>query len=466
MTRAQELLGQVEAAVQALKAELGTPTPASPTVPLTYNARIDRVVQMPTLVPAPLAGAEITDTFFGCRVHRVTDGNTAPPLNYSFRTPSAPNQSGWAPDSKRFYVLNDQATVHVFRFDSATRQTTFERTVTSGLEPAFPRVATKPDTLYVVRWINFHVIDVYDFATGQFTPLLDLKAVDPSLNNTLYTSSIYVSGGLPERMAVLYGGSNQDLHMKVTVFDVDTPKNLVTINTLDSTVNGKPAMNTDGTPATVAIRLHSIAISHDGNTVALDPVGTSAYYWQFDVPSKTFTKVTNRTGGHRAMGWDRLVNEDATGSAKMQWQARDLANPHAPSQRITTIQQNVKRAGDHTSWANARSAADRMAPFFSECQTLETDPWNYWFNEILAVASDGPEQVWRFCHHHCRALGDVTPTIYPFQYQPLAQVDPSGRFVMFTSNWEKTLGAHAAPASPEATRRTDVFIVELNRGGA
>jgi hypothetical protein len=52
---------------------------------------------------------------------------------------------------------------------------------------------------------------------------------------------------------------------------------------------------------------------------------------------------------------------------------------------------------------------------------------------------------------------DSNPTGLYFWYEPIANVSPDGRWVMFTSNWDKTLGTD----SQEATYRQDVFIVAL-----
>jgi hypothetical protein len=68
-----------------------------------------------------------------------------------------------------------------------------------------------------------------------------------------------------------------------------------------------------------------------------------------------------------------------------------------------------------------------------------------WDGEIICAAMDGSSNVWRFAHHRSR--------IASFWDQPRANVSQDGRFVLFTSNWEQTLGV----------RRQDAFIVELDR---
>jgi hypothetical protein len=52
---------------------------------------------------------------------------------------------------------------------------------------------------------------------------------------------------------------------------------------------------------------------------------------------------------------------------------------------------------------------------------------------------------------------DSNPANLYFWYEPIANVSPDGKWVIFTTNWEKTLGADSA----EGTSRQDVFLVQL-----
>jgi hypothetical protein len=70
-------------------------------------------------------------------------------------------------------------------------------------------------------------------------------------------------------------------------------------------------------------------------------------------------------------------------------------------------------------------------------------------DEIIAVRTDGVPTVWRFAHHRSVYAGNFWDT-------PRGNVSQDGRFFMFTSNWEKTLGVEKS-----GNIRRDVFIVEL-----
>ena len=60
---------------------------------------------------------------------------------------------------------------------------------------------------------------------------------------------------------------------------------------------------------------------------------------------------------------------------------------------------------------------------------------------------NGTANVWRFAHHRSQYLW--------FWDSPRANVSQDGRFALFTSNWEATLGI--GPYGP----RQDAFIVRL-----
>lgn len=453
-----------------------------PTVPLTYDAITDHTIRPIGPTPAlPAAGSTVVDPDFGCKILRVTDGaiQTGSPLNYSYRTPSAPNQMAWTAEGDRFYVMNDQANIFVFDFNRTTMTATFNRKVAFGIEPAFPRVAGKRDTMYGVRYINNHVIEKYDLITGLFSTVLDLKSFGTKndgtpLDSTVYTSSVYISGGPVERAIVNYGGGGQDRHALVTIFDVNAPATKRTIHTKNSTIDrydGKgpvPILDVANTPVVLDFYTHSIAISNDGGTVRLDAAGTSAFWWLYDWTRDRAVKVTQYPWGHYALGWQHGVNEDQGSGKKIQWQLRPLTleGANMPLQTVSpdATQQALTYHADHTSWHNATSDAAALAPFFSDCQQGGTYPpdFGWWSQEIIGISATDPHTVWRFCHHRMNGFSEGTPPIPNFFYSAMIQVDPLGQFAMFASNWDKSLGDHPAPPAG-AGKRCDVFIVKLGR---
>jgi hypothetical protein len=116
-------------------------------------------------------------------------------------------------------------------------------------------------------------------------------------------------------------------------------------------------------------------------------------------------------------------------------------------------------AADHTSWSNARP--DALVPVISSTYRYgdNTTPWRAWDEEIIGIDTTGGTGglVYRFAHHRSKVASDTDPSVTYFWYQPIANVSPNGQWVIFTSNWEKTLGKDAS----EGTFRQDVFMVHL-----
>lgn len=69
-------------------------------------------------------------------------------------------------------------------------------------------------------------------------------------------------------------------------------------------------------------------------------------------------------------------------------------------------------------------------------------------------------EVWRLAHHRSDVRHDGDPLRSSFWYTPRANISGDGRWVLFTSNWEKTLGTDPG-AEVGGAARQDVFLLEL-----
>jgi hypothetical protein len=99
----------------------------------------------------------------------------------------------------------------------------------------------------------------------------------------------------------------------------------------------------------------------------------------------------------------------------------------------------------HTTWGNARP--DTLVPIISSTYRYGNNPtpWRAWDDEILAFSTaDGGSGaiVYRFAYRS-NVTSDTDPTSTYYWYQPIANGSPSGQWVIFTSNWEKTLGTES-----------------------
>ena len=116
---------------------------------------------------------------------------------------------------------------------------------------------------------------------------------------------------------------------------------------------------------------------------------------------------------------------------------------------------------DHLSWNNAQPNV--LVPVFSATYRVGNEPvaWRAWDDEVIGIQTNTAPgtgaTVWRFAHHRSDVASDTNPLVLSFWYTPRPNVSPDGRWIIFTSNWEKTLGSDPG----DKTYREDVFLVQL-----
>jgi hypothetical protein len=450
--------------------------------PSTYDAVVDRAARAKGPLPdLGGAGFAFSDPVFGTRMLRVTDGATRPAApNRSYRTPSGTHTNAWSADGRLFYATSTDGTAVPFAFDQATMRA-------SRLQPSADRDGgltlrffNEPTFSYVTPGVaygtysgsNLRSVDQYDFRSGQYSQLLDLDSLVGGLAGT-YTGGLGNSAGDAERLFAFFGGTSQDRHFYLVVFDKLNPSNRWLLDTVASTVNGQP------TNITLNFKIHAAAIDRSGRYLTVYPAGPDlqaprsaapAYVW--DILANSFTAtplVAAISGGHDAYGFGYRVNQDCCTSSTWdaaQWQLRSLATPLVTFDLITPVvlPKEIYLA-DHPSWHNAQE--DRLVPFIDANYRYgaNTTAWRPWDEEIFAVQTDGAgggASVWRFAHHRSAVADDVDPTRISFWNTPRANVSPDGRWALFTSNWEKTLGTDDRSEAGDKNRQ-DVFLVELAR---
>jgi len=452
-----------------------------------YTAVTDRVAYPEPALPAlGAAGYTFTDPVFKSTIHRITDATTRPGApNRSYRTPSSPHQNAWSVKSSYFYVMGSGGAGPIpYAFDPASGTARRIQPTGSGEGGLVLKFYIEPQFSYVDDTIIYgssndvgsskRTIDQYDFATGAYTRLLDLDTVVGGLSGT-YIGSVASSGGPTERIMAFFGGASQDHHRYVVVFDKANPQNRQIVDTVGSTVNGAP------TAITLNFHLHHAMIDRSGRFVMLYTTNADQaaprnaaqeYLWDLQTGQVTELGVAAHPYGHDAFGYGVYVNKDCCTSTSWdagQWQYRELASPLATRDLITKVQTPKETyLSDHTTWNNARP--DRLMPVVSSLYRFGTNTtaWRAWDDEIVAIQTDAPganATVWRFAHHRSDVAYDGDPSRTSFWYQPLPNVSQDGRFVLFSSNWEKTLGTD--PTGDAGTgARQDVFLLELATGGA
>ncbi|HEV3215928.1 MAG TPA: hypothetical protein VGZ27_09410 [Vicinamibacterales bacterium] len=452
-----------------------TPTPSpTPTGNAAYQAKSDRnSYPKPALPSIGSAGSGFSDPTFGSRMLRVTDRNTRPgAAGRSYTTPSAAHQTAWNANSTLFYVRSVDGYFVPYAFNSSTMGISRVQGTGSGdggllissqTEPQFSFVS--PNIIYVSRQDSANdwpIVQQYDFSTGLYTDLINLGQAAPVTHGT-YTGGLASSAGSPERVMAFFGGSQQDSHYLVAVFAANQPQSVMVVDTTASTVTVNNAKTNTNIP--LNFHIHHAFMDKSGQYVILESTApdrgsphNSAPLYVWDTSANTFTALPESSalsGGHYATGFGMLVNQDCCTSTTWdaaQWQLRSLATPTVERDLITPVLTPQETyAGDHASWNNAQSGS--LVPFVTAFyrSSSETVAWRPWDDEVVAVQTNGGASgatVWRFAHHRT--------SIVSFWDTPRANVSQDGRFAIFTSNWEKTLGA-----DPGGGPREDVFMVEL-----
>lgn len=466
-------------AVSATTSSAPTPGPTR-TAAGPYLAVTDRnAYAKPALPSLGPAGSTIVDPVFQSTILRVTDANTRPShLGVSYRSPSSPHQNAWSANGSYFYVVSDDGTAIPFAFNSTTGAASRITPSTTGpggfvlnfyIEPQFSYL--NDSIIYgSVSSGNLHTIDQYDFSAGVYSRILDLETIVSGLPGT-YIGGVASSAGASERIMAMFGGTSQDHHHLIIVFDRGNPANYQIVDTWASTLNGAP------TSSILNFSLHGAAIDRSGRYLMLYPTNADmsgprkapqSIAW--DTQTGTFTEMplAAHPYGHDSFGYGVSVNQDCcvnTPYDGVQWQFRNLSMPMTSRDVLPQVltPQEVY-ISDHSTWNNARS--DQLVPYVSglfRYGTSNTTPWRALDDEIVAVETDVPGQnptIWRFAHHRSDVADDTNASNTSFWYEPRPNVSDDGRWVMFTSNWEKTLGTDPAGDTGSGFRQ-DVFIVQL-----
>jgi hypothetical protein len=381
--------------------------------------------------------------------------------------------------SRYFYITSTDGTILVYSFDATTMTATRVPGAGDGglqlnfyVEPEFS--STKPGVIYgIAGGGNLRTVYQYDLSTAAYSPVLNLDTVIPGLSG--YVGG-FMTGGTPtEYLMTFFGGGSQDQHHYLLWSPIGNFGAKKVVDTLTSTINGVP------TNIPLNFRLHAATIDRSGRYVFLHPTSvdlaapryaSQAYIW--DTSTDIITAVTSGgndggtnalPGGHGAPGFGYSVNHDCCTSSTWdgaQWQFRSLAAPLATQDMISPVLTPKEvYLSDHATWANAQPniLVPIIAATYRYAYSVNTAPWRAWDDEIIAIATDAPSAtVWRFAHHRSNIGSDANPDNQYFWYEPRPSVSPDGRWVIFTSNWEKTLGTDVRDGG---VARQDVFLLRL-----
>jgi uncharacterized SAM-binding protein YcdF (DUF218 family) len=181
------------------------------------------------------------------------------------------------------------------------------------------------------------------------------------------------------------------------------------------------------------------------NQTQPDTSGTRVLNLQTGAIDKVYKNATETPAGHGDLGTGTIVGFDAFGGGIT---IRRLDHFHTPL-RILGFQ----TAEGKTDWT-----FDHHGTMLADDESWETigtyhDPsvklpdYHLFEDEILQVATDGSQRIRRICH--TRSVYDNLTNTTGYWGAPKPTISRDGRFIAFTSNWEKS-------------GRYDLFIVRID----
>jgi len=293
----------------------------------------------------------------------------------------------------------------------------------------------------------------FDFRTNAATDAFDVTKLTGLPAG--HMGSLTMSAN--DVLALTFGGKMQNDDPYLLVYDIKTGQHHLW-NTKEATLNGKPLPNAPHCTQ------HSSHIDRGGRHVWVagsGPEVSGPLIW--DVEKGLVYPMTYKKVGHIVTGYGDMVNM----ADKWYYRALDPENINKPKALMEHPAGEGYFAYDsHISWNNTRPNM-HVPVVLSTYHPLERgDPGYAFGDEIIAVSTDGSLRVWRFAHHrstyHAPSRGgNPAENKSNFWDSPRGNVSQDGRFYMFTSNWEETVGKDS-----RGRIRQDVFMVKLEREGA
>lgn len=416
---------QIDALTAKIRATL---QPATPVVTNDFSVR-----PRPD-IPAPAKAAWMTDPTYGSRIYRVTgpDG-----LKNSFRTNSL--GQAWNANGTRFSVLGSDSLSRVRSWDGTIARLVGTLPMLSG-EAYWSR--TDPAVCYGVahKDTGEAVVRRVDDLTAS-TDLIGVRNLVPSVdaNGRTYARGLYLSD---TTFTLLFGGQQQDEDHYVYVAPLSDPKGGTLIDSLEKW----------NTP------LHQVMQDPTGRYVVLSVIGPNqesvgAVLIVWDVQANTFTKIPKgapaHPSSHLALLPGACVNQpnDEGGAAETRY--RDLSDPLNPRNVVQPYPALINFGIDtHLTWAGGRTV---ISAVFKEGARSITDPWGPLDGELVAIDLD-TGQITRVAHHQSKVTDANGVSTYWAMPKPCAS--PDGKSVLFTSDWQGTLGMDS-----NGQPRQDVFLL-------
>jgi hypothetical protein len=440
------------------------------TSPTTYTAYTGTDVKpMPAAPALGPANSVIVDPTFGSRILRVTDtsslgGTSLFPADSGFvRTFNA--------DASAIKIIDPHGFSYWLEFDAARLQV--GKTLHPlSLQYQWSWSATNKDLLYM---LSGKQLASYDKATGATSNLGGPSNGYPVAYSAIVIGADqWVCSSAGWHNGVVGGeGCYQDECTALYCVQPSNPASAKTIDVVNKTINGVP--QTDPNWPTFGsswasyphIGIHSTASGVGDRWVEVDFHSCS---WGgncssiFNLTTNTWQLIKDQThggdtfwAGHAVLGNGKYFNQGGAHflNSGMGGPVRDPDAVNDASKYLFVSQPPI--AGDwsndgHYSWHNSMS--NPKAPIIGSHYSAGTNGY-VWSGEIVGIAVDGSNTVYRFAHSH---QNDGVTGGFCFPAEAFAQVSNDGRWALFSSPWGGKLGAGNDVG---CGARLDTFIVEL-----
>lgn len=231
--------------------------------------------------------------------------------------------------------------------------------------------------------------------------------------------------------------------------------------------------------STAGYNVHNARMSRDGAYIRVDDQESQTeFFWRPGANQVTTCLfISNSCGGHMALGYTHFIN-DPNDSDMAQVLSRPLSDLSTFTELVNPLPTPPQFTGSHWTW-NDDNPSDTMpvcGSFYAGGSAQGDGSLSALINpllqitavydrEIVCVSTSGPSKVWRFAHSRASTgLNANSGAVSNFWATPRGNVSQDGKFYMFTSDWEWSLGDEqgslGCPFSGQC--RTDVFIVELH----
>ncbi|HKY73478.1 MAG TPA: hypothetical protein VJL88_16270 [Nitrospira sp.] len=425
--------------------------------PTTYSAYTG--TDPKPIPPAPALGPAnsiIHDPTFGSRILRVTDPHTA---NGASLIPSdAGYYRTWNADSSALKLVNSRGVSYWLEFNPSSFSVG-DGSARPSLHPlsfhwTWEWSAVDPDIIY---FLNGNQLAKYNKTTRAVTNLGGPPNGDP----VTYRVAVV---GADNWICSAAGSGTQNTYTKIYCVNPNNSSQSKFIDVVKKTINGvsqrDPHWPTSASNQTVGI--HSLFGSAGGSWLGICFHQAS---WNrnggavVNLDTDTWSLVTSADtyySGHTSLGNGKFVNGSGSTNGKDS-RGAIVRNPSnlMNTKQYTFIMQPPSIAGwhdgEHSSWFNASTNPQAPVLFSRYNITAAPGPLT-WYGEIIAAATDGSNTVWRFAHNHNGGLLGYHGTSF-------AQISNDGRWALFSSYWDGTLGA--SPGDFGFSTRMDTFIVEL-----